>query len=175
MKLELRDALKRVFLIQFTVILLSAMFVGFEFTKPVTQTFVYQGVAITVRLPILLILFLAVTVMPLVEEILFRGPVWFAMRFRGSRNFIETSRWNFWLVIVVYGLSFGLAHYNYNFVNQLVITVIGMLWVWLVLEYRTIWPTIFLHYLSNIVLATIELIFSPHVHEALKDIVSFTY
>ena len=110
-------------------------------------------------------------VSPLWEELLFRGPIYFAIYF-----IIEPSV--IWLVIIVLGVLFGIAHYytekeyQLDKVNRIISSIIfGILLGWLTIETKSLLAPIILHIANNfcefLVLTTIT--FSQKTPKNLKD------
>ncbi|MDO8536666.1 MAG: CPBP family intramembrane metalloprotease, partial [bacterium] len=127
----------------------------------------------TATFPSTLLLLMAVTIIPLVEEVGFRGlPLWLS-KWPRIKNFMEKSPWNLWIVILGLNLYFGKWHSNYPVEWRVATFIFGVSWSWLAFRYRTIWPTIRLHYRWNIMLATIEFFSSPYVALELYKMVVF--
>lgn len=89
-----------------------------------------------------------VVIPPVIEEAVFRG-----FLFRGLRQ-----RLSLWPSAIISGLAFGLAHWQLNI--GLDTAVLGIVSAWLLERTGSLWPSIALHGLKNLVAFALVFIFS---------------
>lgn len=179
----LKEAIKTVFLLQCLALLFVWVFFGMEYTKSVTidsrsmpgvwliSRFIHI-VPFTFHFPVILLLLFGVTFSPVIEELMYRAPFWFAIRGKRFQNPSGTSKLLLWGMATIVSVQFGMQHNNYALPWQFFTAFMGLSWTWLVIKHKRLWPTIFLHYVWNVILASIELVNSPHVHQELTNLIT---
>jgi membrane protease YdiL (CAAX protease family) len=85
----------------------------------------------------------SVVIAPVVEEIVFRGVLFDALR----------ARWRFWTSAVISALLFGAVHFSLLTIPGL--TVLGIALAWLRERYDSLYPPILLHALNNALAMTV--------------------
>lgn len=89
---------------------------------------------------------------PIVEGFLFWGFLWITLKVLAFKSFRSLKMNLFWVPIILVGITFGLSHWAVG--NPLVVALFvksfsGILYGWLVVKTRSIWPNILVHMLWN--------------------------
>jgi|GEM_PF-4673825 len=93
-------------------------------------------------------LFSGVVAIPLIEEVIYRGPLYL------SRNYSDSPLW--WLGGVALVILFTLSH-DRNGLALLPVFILGLSSCWLILTTRKFWPSLTLHFLYNFYFFSITL------------------
>lgn len=141
-----------------TWILASAWLAVQQMWMPMDEAFVEQleGLMGWLKdMPVLVILFFMAVVPAICEELFFRGYALSGVRSGMGR----------WGAILIIGIAFGVYHQS---VHRLVATMaLGMLFSALVLQSRSIWPSMLAHVMHNSILLLTGTV--PDVHQTLVD------
>lgn len=184
---ELKRSMMKAFALQFLAIFITSAVFGMEYTKPIAINSTdlpfmwlisrfFKVVPVTFLLPSSILLLVGIIFNPGIEEIVFRGPFYFAAR-RGWLNNLNDPdkplfKVCFWLFAVSVNLRFfGFWHTNYSLPWQLTTGFIGLTLVWLVVKFKKIWPAVALHYVWNIILAGLEFYCSPYMRQELMKLI----
>ena len=93
-------------------------------------------------------LFSGVVAIPLIEEAIYRGPLYL------SRNYSDSPLW--WLAGIMLVILFTLSH-DRNGLALLPVFVLGLSSCWLIMITRKFWPSLSLHVLYNFYFLSITL------------------